>query len=350
MNEGMQVTIILGSIIAVIFAIGILDVYAERSTIEVPFDYHGTQCTFDQESVTYTCIWEGNSETITKKGIHDAGEVPPEQLAEESKEAHETAVELRDEVEIKQTDAERILERLADKIDRGSASDADLELYRVMKEVQTKCYFGIEEGRLIQKFQEFNLPDTTTDTNPNTNLSFRTNNALKQIYLLLEACEAWNVYKVEQLGAEYLNKIKDDSTTQIYHGNNPIASSISPYKTHDLTPEDYANSAQQAQDQICGHSFYSNQYKRDAGCFADIEELNGKGIEVNTPAYRAYLLYKATDYVDINTLKHAEEERIIQESLKSFAERMGIDLADLKNLVQNVDEYNENKIKEAEKP
>lgn len=313
--------------------------YAERSTIEVPFDYHGTSCTFQQELAIYTCVWQGSTETITKKGIQDAGEVPPAQILEESKEAHEIAVE--EKLEIKQTDAERLIEQLEEKIDKGKASEADRELYRLLKEVQEKCYFGIEEGRLIQQFQVFDLPDTLVDSNPQTNLSYRTNAALGTIVKLLEACRAWEEYKPQFLGPEYINKIKDDSTTQVYHGDNPVAASISPFKTHDLTPEDYANSAQQAQDQICSHSFYSYQFKQQAGCFPNPTIVDGAGIAVDTPAYRAYLLYKSTDYVDMATLKKAEVEKATQQSLESFALLHGIDIADLKNLVQNVDEYNE---------
>ncbi len=334
--------VILIIIVASVFAVGISNVYGERSTIEVPFDYHGTSCTFDQEKATYTCIWQGSTETITKEGIQDAGVIPPEQILEESKEAHEVAVE--EKLEINQTEAERLIERIQAEIDRGTASDADLELLRVLEEVQTKCYFGIDEGRLIQKFQEFNLPDTDTDHNPQTNLSFKTNNALKKIYLLLEACEAWEEYKPKYLGPEYINKIDDDSTTQVYHGDNAVATSISPYKTHDLTPEDYANSKQKALDTICGHSFYSEQFKENTGCYPDrkIDE-GGKGIQVNSEAYKAYLLYKSSGTVDISSLKKQEEQRIIQESLDSFAERFGIDPEALKALVQNegIEEYNE---------
>jgi len=329
-----SIYLVVAGVIAITLTLGFA--YAERSTIEVPFDYHGLNCTFDQEVVTYVCIWQGSSETITKKGIQDAGEVPPIQLREESKAAHDLAIE--DRVEVELTEAERLIEQLEEKIDAGRANDADTELYRLLKEVQEKCYFGIEEGRLIQQFQSFDLPDTIVDSNPQTNLSYRTNAALGKIVKLLEACRAWEEYKPQFLGPEYINKIDDDSTSQVYHGDVPTQSA---YNTHELTPEDYANANQKAKDQICSHSFYSSQYKRDAGCFADIEELDGKGIQVNTEAYRAYLLYKATDYVDINTLKKAEVDKAQTQSLEQFALQHGIDIADLKNLVQNVDEYNE---------
>ena len=220
-------------------------------------------------------------------------------------------------------------ERIQAKIDRGTASDADLELIRVLEEVQTKCYFGIEEGRLIQKFQEFDLPDTDTDHNPQTNLSFKTNVALKKIYLLLEACEAWDVYKVEQLGAEYINKIDDDSTSQGHHSD--AAEGITPFSTHELTPADYENSRTQAQETICGHSYYSKEFKENNGCFPDKVIIPGSGIMVDSPAYRAYLLYKATDNVDMATLKKQQVEIALSKTADSFALEQGIDPADLKN-------------------
>ncbi len=326
-DEGLKVTIVLGLFVLAIFTVGAIEVYGERSTIEVPFDYHGTNCTFDQEKVIYTCTWQGSSETITKKGIQDAGEHPPAQILEQSKDAHELAVE--EKLEIEQTEPERLIERIQDKIDRGTASDADLELIRVLEEVQTKCYFGIDEGRLIQKFQEFDLPDTDTDHNPQTNLSFKTNVALKKIYLLLEACEAWDVYKVEQLGAEYLNNIDDDSTSQGHHRDS--AEGITPYNTHELTPEDYDIAAQKAKDAICGHSFYSKEFKQNNGCFPDPVIIPGAGIMVDSPAYRAYLLYKATDFVDLETLKKEQVEIALKKTADSFALEQGIDPADLKN-------------------
>ena len=178
-------------LIAITMVVGFA--YAERSTIEVPFDYTGVSCTFNTDVATYVCIWQGSTETITQKGINDAGEIPPATILEESKEAHEVAVE--EKLEIEQTEAERLIEQLEDKIDRGRASDADRELYRLLKEVQEKCYFGIEEGRLIQQFQSFDLPDAIVDSNPQTNLSYRTNAALGKIVKLLEACRAWEEYK-----------------------------------------------------------------------------------------------------------------------------------------------------------
>lgn len=303
--------------------------YAERSVVEVPFDYHGHGCSFNEDIVTYTCTWQGSSETITKKGLQDAGVVPPEQIAEESKEAHETAIEIRDEVETKKTQAEIILERLAEKIDRGSATDADRELYRVLKEVETKCYFGIEEGRLIQKFQELDLPDTTVDTNPRNNMDYK--NQLGKIAKLLEACEAWDVYKVEQLGAEYINKIDDDSTTQGHHSD--AAEGIEPYNTHELTPEDYANAEQKAQDAICGHSFYSKEFKQNAGCFPNPVIVEGAGIDLYKDgplkAYKQYM--ESGGWVDLATLKQEQIEIALQKTADSFAQEQGIDPADLKN-------------------
>ena len=129
------------------------------------------------------------------------------------------------------------------------------------------------------------------------------------------------------MGPKYINKVDDDSTTQKYHGD----TNLQPFSTHALTPADYENANQKALDTICGHSYYSKEFKQNAGCFPDKVIIPGAGIAVDTPAYRAYLLYKSTDYVDIATLKKEQVELALKKTADSFALEQGIDPADLKN-------------------
>jgi len=34
-------------------------VYAETATVEVPFDSHGSSCSFDELAVEFHCVWQG---------------------------------------------------------------------------------------------------------------------------------------------------------------------------------------------------------------------------------------------------------------------------------------------------
>ena len=44
--------------IVALLAIGVTFAYAEESTVQVPFDYHGQSCCLES-ATTYQCIWEG---------------------------------------------------------------------------------------------------------------------------------------------------------------------------------------------------------------------------------------------------------------------------------------------------
>ena len=40
-------------------------VYAETTTVEVPFNSHGQTCNFDEIAVEYMCVWQGFKEVYT---------------------------------------------------------------------------------------------------------------------------------------------------------------------------------------------------------------------------------------------------------------------------------------------
>lgn len=328
MTEGMKVTLVLGFFVAAIALVGIVNVYGERSTVEVPFDFHGNSCTFDEQNVIYTCTWEGSSETVTSEGRAEAGVIDEEQLAEERKEAHEIA-EALEEKPTKQSENEKLLERIADKIDKGTATPADKELYRLLKVLHDTCFVGVEEGRLIQDYEEYTIPFADPRNDVNANFDYVTNTHLGRIIKTIEACEGWDAYKGKFLGERYLNIEKDDSTSQIFHAK--IAENLKKYPQPKLTSESFDVANQKAHDYICNASFYSHEYKKKQGCFPTIDTIPGLGIEPDTPAYRAYLLYMQTGSVDLSSLKKTEEVKALQQTADSFAQEQGIDAADLKN-------------------
>lgn len=301
--------------------------YAERSTVEVPFDFHGTQCTFDSENVKYTCVWEGSSETVTKEIRIEAGVVPEEQLAEERKEAHEIAEALEDKPTPK-TEQEKLIERLADKIDNDDASPADMELYKLLKEVKEKCYFGIEEGRLIQNFESFEIPDA--DIAYWGNFNYGTNVHLGKLYKLMEACDGWADYKVTVLGERYLDLVKDDSTTQSFHGD--MATTEAVYPSQKLTDESFKGALEQAETWICSSSFYDYEFKKSHNCFETPEIVAG-GIDPcnGNKVCQAYHGYLRDGYYDLSKMKKQEAVRALQSTADSFAQGQNVDPADLKN-------------------
>ena len=46
-------------------------VYAETATVEIPFDSHGSTCTFDELSVEFQCVWQGFKEVYTLEDLEN---------------------------------------------------------------------------------------------------------------------------------------------------------------------------------------------------------------------------------------------------------------------------------------
>ena len=311
-------------------------VYAERSTVEVPFAFHGNSCTFDELNVVYTCTWQGNSETVTSELMTSDGVIPPEQLAEESKEAHEEAVAEKEEEEEKLNPTQRLIAQLKEEIKSETISSADLILYELLVDLQTSCELGIEHGALIQQYNQFELPTSDPRTAYKA-IDYSKNVKLGNIIKKIEECKAWDKYRVDVLGQRYLDIEVDDSTSQGYHSTNQVAFNTTPQPTQKLTEQSFLDAKKQAEDSICRASFYDVQFKKERGCENAQEDkypaIVDNSFKTNT-AYRAYVEYMSAGTVDVETLKKTEVKRAHQESLESFALQHGIDLADLKNLVQ----------------
>ncbi len=109
------------------------------------------------------------------------------------------------------------------------------------------------------------------------------------------------------------------------------------YPSQKLTEQSFADSKKQAEDSICKASFYDANYKKERGCDnAQVKTYNGVGKSFDDRApMKAFNEYMSTGgNVDLESLKKDEVTKFKQDSLQSFALQHGIDLADLKNLVQ----------------
>ena len=133
-------------------------VYAEESIVQVPFDYHGQSCTFNEIAVEYQCIWQGKPDPITieelesfKGGLHDR--LIDEAIAKLESQALE-------EIAIQQailTPTERLIESLEKKYTKGDISGPDLVLLQMLYELDT-CRQGMDNRTLhIQSPREFEI-------------------------------------------------------------------------------------------------------------------------------------------------------------------------------------------------
>ena len=114
------------------------------------------------------------------------------------------------------------------------------------------------------------------------------------------------------------------------------------YPSDKLTDQSFIDATKQAEDSICSASFYDVQFKKERGFEnAQVKTTDGVGISYdNNPSMKKYREYMSGGTVDVDTLKKNEVTKAHQQSLESFALQHGIDIDELKNLIQPVEEYN----------
>ena len=126
-------------VLLALLSVGITTVYAETSTVEVPFDYHGQSCWLESDT-TYQCIWQGVIEPFTIEDLDKfkdvlSDEVYAEELAKlEAKKP--VVVELP-----KLTPTEKQIEILGDRLNKGIADVDDSVLYHLLTQLDT-CQQG----------------------------------------------------------------------------------------------------------------------------------------------------------------------------------------------------------------
>ena len=145
--------------IVALLAIGVTFAYAEESTVQVPFDYHGQSCWLESKT-TYTCIWEGVIVPFSIEDLEQYHDVlTPEQYAEEL--AKLTAVPEVVEPVIELTPHEQKIQVLEDKLDRGIADVDDSVLYHLLTQLDT-CQQGMDSRTApFQNAREFTISEYT---------------------------------------------------------------------------------------------------------------------------------------------------------------------------------------------
>ncbi len=119
--------------------------YAEESVVQVPFQSHGQNCTFDEIAVEYQCVWQGMRDTVTIEDLKEFKGMLSEQRydIELAKLIEEAMAEIAVE-QAKLTPTELKIQQLGDRLDRGIADTEDSVLYHLLKELDT-CTQGMDK-------------------------------------------------------------------------------------------------------------------------------------------------------------------------------------------------------------
>ena len=127
-------------------------VYAETATVEIPFDSHGSTCTFDELSVEFQCVWQGFKEVYTLEDLENYKDLlTEERYDQEIQKLNEQALAEIAEEKAKLTPNEKTIQEIEEKLAMGIATVTDSVYMNLLKELNT-CKQGMD--RQTAPFQE----------------------------------------------------------------------------------------------------------------------------------------------------------------------------------------------------
>lgn len=256
--------------------------YAEESIVEVPFDFHGQSCTFDEIAIEYHCVWQGTPDKMTPEDLEDFKDVLTDKeyaeiLDDLIEEGEANIVE-----EPKKTPEEIKVERLLKQTD---LSEGDAATLRALANLADACEIGIEEGARIQDYGKFILPDRDITVD---NVNLKNYPDLRDILMKIEECTYWNEYRAKYL-VQYLDMVLDDETIIDHHSNHATSGYV--YNEYFVAPLDPKSEETKSKVAICTHSLYGEQFKKQMGCHI------GKNYE-HDPSLKPHM----KDYVKENSV------------------------------------------------
>jgi len=269
-------------------------VYAEMSTVEVPFESHGQSCNFDEIAVEYHCVWQGIVEKFTIEDLEEYKDLISEQRYDQEIQRlnEEALVEIAIE-QAKLTPNEKKIQQLEERLDKGIASARDSVLMNLLKTLNT-CKQGMDERTApIQTAREFEVADFNLWSVNNV----KYDGALGEIVMAIEECRAQEV--VYELSVGYANMPTGEDDYQF---------SLQDKYTPDIQAVNYdsllATSNAVNSSLICDSNQHSQQYKKQFGCLMLYDGLDAESIKTQnelrfgTDGVMNYQSQVLTDYND----------------------------------------------------
>ena len=242
-------------------------VYAETTTVEVPFPSHGQTCSFDELAVEYMCVWQGFKEVYTLEDMKVyQGLLSEQRYDQEIQKINEAALEVIAIEQAKLTPNEKIIQKIEQKLDRGTATARDSVLMNLLKELNT-CKQGMDERtQHFQTAREFEVSDFQLWSVNNV----KYDGLLGEIAMAIEECQAQE--QVYKLGVGYQNFDFGSKQYSLQDKFTPDIQAI-PYSQWTETNSGINKSL------ICDSNAHSQQYKQQFGCVILYDGLDAESIK-----------------------------------------------------------------------
>ncbi len=230
--------------------------YAEKITIDVPFESHGFNCHLvdNSQELKYTCVFEGSVRTLTLDELKKFESILTE---DQINEAIETINKLElEEIEKNAiTENDKLILQLEKKINGGWYDTNELVLLHMLYDLDL-CYQGLNRSAVIQEYREFEISNYVNYKNNHVEIK----NKLGDIALSMEECLAQQKLENIVLSQQYENIVvnEDDITFSL----------LEHYKGLKALPYEELTSNDKSIDMsvICDSNQHSQQYKNLMGC------------------------------------------------------------------------------------
>ena len=231
-------------------------VYAETTTVEVPFKSHGQTCTFDELAVEFQCVWQGFKEVYTIEDLKEYKELlTVERYDQEIQKLNEKALAEIAIEQAKLTPNEKTIQKIEEKLNRGVATAQESVHMNLLKQLDT-CKQGMDANTApFQGIRE--VTKSSFDKWSYNNIDY--SGQVLEIVLAIEECKAQiHIFKA---GVGYQNFPTGDDDYQF---------SLQDVYTSDVQAVNFADHTSTHrninQALICDNNQFADVHKVQFGC------------------------------------------------------------------------------------
>jgi hypothetical protein len=231
-------------------------VYAETTTVEVPFKSHGQTCTFDELAVEFQCVWQGFKEVYTIEDLKEYKELlTVERYDQEIQKLNEKALAEIAIEQAKLTPNEKTIQKIEEKLNRGVATAQESVHMNLLKQLDT-CKQGMDANTApFQGIRE--VTKSSFDKWSYNNIDY--SGQVLEIVLAIEECRAQiHIFKA---GVGYQNFPTGDDDYQF---------SLQDVYTSDVQAVNFADHTSTHrninQALICDNNQFADTHKIQFGC------------------------------------------------------------------------------------
>jgi len=302
------------AILATLILSGVGMAQAEESVIQVPFDYHGFSCWYDELTIEYHCTWQGVQDKFTIEDLEQFKDILDETIYnEELKRLQEEALAEIEAEKAILTPNEKIILEIEKKLNQGIATATDSVYMNLLKELNT-CKQGMDKQTApFQEAREFEISDFNLWKVNNVKYDGK----LGEIVLAIEECRAQVALK-QIVDEGYSNMPTGDDDVQFsllveYEGIQALN-----FDDHTATHRNIDRSL------ICDNNQFPDTHKAQFGCEVLYDGKTAEQIKRENEArfgtdgkiqYQSELLGKYHEYLNNNFRYATAQDKALEESI-----------------------------------